>query len=70
MRAESDVSNEAGASGSPTLLINGVKSNIVYQYENSESYKQAICGAFNNAPKECEEVLTSSGSSASAGGSC
>ncbi len=70
MKAEADASNEAGASGSPTLLINGVKSDIVYQYENSEAYKQVICDAFNDAPEECEETLGATSSSTSAGGSC
>lgn len=68
MKVEAAASNKAGATGSPTLLINGVKSNTIYQYENSEAYKQAICNAFNEAPEECTTELTSSGTSA--GGSC
>jgi hypothetical protein len=69
MKAEADASSEAGASGSPTLIINGVESTIVYQYENSEAYKQEICSAFENAPEECSTQLSAS-TSASAGGSC
>lgn len=69
MKSEASASNNAGASGSPTLLINGVKSNVVYQYENTEAYKQAICAAFNEAPEECNQILDGT-VSASAGGSC
>jgi len=60
---------EAGAQGSPTMLINGVETTVVYQYGDSEAYKQVICSAFNNAPSECTQVLTTA-TSASAGGSC
>ncbi|MFA5931397.1 MAG: hypothetical protein WC821_03730 [archaeon] len=69
MQANADASNAANANGSPTLLINGVSSTAVYQYGNSEAYKQAICSAFNTAPSECETVLSGSTSTA-AGGSC
>ncbi|MFA5125421.1 MAG: hypothetical protein WC462_00270 [archaeon] len=68
MKATGEASDAAGASGSPTLIINGVKSSAVYQYGNSEAYKQAICTSFNNAPSECSTTL--SGSTASTGGSC
>lgn len=69
MKNEAKISNDAGASGSPTLLINGVNSRAVYQYGNSEVYKQAICSAFTNIPEECNIVLNST-TSANTGGSC
>ena len=52
-------------SGSPTLIINGVR------YSGSrtpEAYKQAICDAFTTAPSECSQEL--SGATASTSGSC
>ncbi|MDO8622777.1 MAG: hypothetical protein Q7R52_00870 [archaeon] len=57
MTADQKASNAAGATGSPTLVINGVQSSAVYQYGNVDSYKQAICSAFNTAPTECATVL-------------
>jgi len=69
MSANEAASNAAGASGSPTLIINGVKSNSVYQYGNSEAYKTAICSAFNTAPSECA-VQLSANTSTTQGGSC
>lgn len=68
MKASEQASTAAGASGSPTMLINGVKSEAVYQYI-PETYKQAICSAFNNPPAECSQVLSSDASTAQ-GGSC
>jgi len=70
MTSEEKASNDAGVSGSPTLIINGVQSTAVYQYQNSDAYKQAICSAFTNAPPECSTVLTSAGSSTTSAGSC
>lgn len=69
MKAEEKASSDAGASGSPTLLINGVTTKSVYQYGNSEAYKQAICGSFNTAPAECSKTLSSE-TSTTQGGSC
>lgn len=70
MKTEAQISNETGASGSPTLIINGVNSRAVYQYENPEAYKQAICSAFNEMPEGCNIVLEGSSSGAGSGGSC
>lgn len=73
LEAESANSDAAGVSGSPTMFINGVESSIIYQYGNSEAYKQAICDAFTTAPAECSQVLTGSSTTtgaATAGGSC
>lgn len=73
MKANGEASTAAGASGSPTLKINGTNSKVAYQYGNSEALKQAICGAFNTAPEECAKVLASQATgaqAAAAGGSC
>jgi len=55
----------SGVTGSPTLIINGVKVNTA---RNADAFKGAICQAFNNVPSECSEVLDSS--AAAAAGNC
>lgn len=69
MKEDEKISTEAGATGSPTMLINGTSTKIVYQYGNSDAYKQAICDAFNKAPAECAKKLSTE-TSTTAGGSC
>jgi len=69
MKESQAASNSAGASGSPTLIINGVQSSSVYQYGNADAYKQAICSAFNTAPTECSTQLQAVADSG-ATGSC
>lgn len=69
MKADEKTSTDAQASGSPTMLINGVSTKAVYKYADSESYKQAICASFNTAPSECAKVLGTS-TTTSEGGSC
>ena len=68
MKAEETASNAAGATGSPTFIINGVESNAIYQYGNSEAYKGAICAAFSTVPTQCSQKLTSTSTAAS--GNC
>ncbi len=69
MKENEKASLAAEASGSPTLIINGVSSSIVYKYGDSEGYKQKICEAFNKAPAECSKTL-SSATNVTQGGSC
>lgn len=69
MKTNEQDSNTAGADGSPTMTINGVLTEAVYQYGNSDVYKQVICSAFNNPPSECNETLSSQ-TATSQGGSC
>jgi hypothetical protein len=69
MKTNADASSAAGATGSPTLNINGKASQAVYQYGNAEAYKKTICDAFNTAPAECSTTLSSEAST-SQGGSC
>jgi hypothetical protein len=45
-----------GVGGSPTLIINGAKAQAG---RDSISLLNAICGAFNNAPEECNTVFES-----------
>jgi glutaredoxin len=55
----------AGATASPTLIINGVRYTGA---RTPEEYKQAICGSFTSPPAECGTNLSSQ--APSAGGSC
>jgi hypothetical protein len=70
MKAEADASKKTGASGSPTMIINGSQTKAVYQYGNSDAYKTEICNAFNNPPSECSQKLGSSTDASAQGGSC
>jgi hypothetical protein len=45
-----------GVRGSPTLVINGQQ---VSSARDSASYLATVCSAFNNAPEECSEQLSS-----------
>lgn len=54
----------SGVTGSPTLVINGVKVQVA---RNAEAFKSAVCSAFNNAPAECEGVVLDSTAAAPAG---
>jgi protein-disulfide isomerase len=59
-----------GIGGSPTFVINGIE---VQVSRTPEAIKQAVCDAFNTAPSECSQTLStdsaSAGFGASAGGS-
>lgn len=62
---ERELNTELDVTGSPTLLINGVK----YTGNRSpEDYKTAICSGFKDQPEACEETLESS--SQAADGEC
>jgi glutaredoxin len=69
MQQNSLAANLAGASGSPTMIVNGTPIEAVYQYGNPEAYKQAICSAFNVVPEECSIALAGNTTTAT-GGSC
>jgi len=53
---DSELSEEYGVRGSPTLVING---EIVSSGRDSASYLNTICQAFNDAPEECGLELSS-----------
>ncbi len=65
IKVEEAAAGSYGVSGSPTLLINGVKVSVA---RTPEGYKAAICDAFNQPPSECNETLSATGSTAS--GNC
>ncbi len=67
---DASVTSERGVSASPTLFVNGVETQAVYEYGNPNAYKEAICSGFEEKPAECEEELESQGNSNSNGGSC
>ncbi len=82
MKEDAKISNQEGASGSPTLVLNGTKmdprdsvayeyDSAIYSYGKPESYKEAICSVFTQEtqPESCSETLSDLDSSAS-GGSC
>jgi hypothetical protein len=54
-----------GVTGSPTIVINGVK---VQSARTAEAFKSSICQAFNTPPEECGEQL--SAAAAATSGSC
>ena len=60
-----NTASEVGVTGSPSLVINGVKVNAA---RDAESYKQAVCSSFNTMPEGCDETLDSS--AATTTGSC
>jgi hypothetical protein len=53
-----------GVRGSPTLVINGVQAS---SGRDSASYLAAICAAFNNAPEECTQTVSSASPSSGFG---
>jgi len=64
--AEEANSQAQGVSGSPTLVINGAQVN---SGRDSASYLKTICSAFNTAPAECSQTLSSASPSPGFGGS-
>jgi protein-disulfide isomerase len=65
LQNEVDLNKKYGVQGSPTLVINGVE----YSGDRTpDAFKQGICSAFNNPPKECNTTLTSSGGATPTGG--
>jgi hypothetical protein len=62
--ADSALSKGYGVQGSPTLVINGVE---VSSARSPAALLATICSAFNNAPSECSQQLSSSNPSAGFG---
>jgi glutaredoxin len=65
LKADEADSNKNGASGSPTLIINGVTYSGA---RTPEAYKQAICNSFENVPAECNTTLSTTQATNAAGG--
>ncbi len=61
----SSLASQLGVTGSPTLVVNGVKTSTA---RTAEAYKTAVCEAYTNPPAECQEVLSST--SGTAQGNC
>lgn len=57
LSADSKIAEKVSAQASPTLFINGTKSNSIYSYGNPNKVKDAVCSAFEETPKECETEL-------------
>jgi len=53
---DSELSNQYGVQGSPTLVINGVEAS---SGRDSASMLKTICSAFNTAPSECTKSVSS-----------
>lgn len=62
--AEVANANSKSVSGSPTLIINGVKADSA---RSPDAVKTIICSAFNTAPAECKQALSTSSASAGFG---
>lgn len=62
--AEVSNANSNGVSGSPTLKINGVDSQVS---RSPEAILTGVCSAFNNAPSECSQTLSTTQASAGFG---
>ncbi len=65
LKAEETASSKYGVSGSPTLIINGVKSDSIYS--GTSATQTSICSAFNTAPEACQVTVNESAQSAPAG---
>ncbi len=53
LKQNADEAKKYSANASPTLIINGLKSNSIYQ--GAQAIQQAICSAFTNPPQECNK---------------
>ena len=60
LSAEAKSTQEHQVRGSPTMFINGVESKAIYNYENPDAIKSAICEAFETKPEECNTTLEAS----------
>ena len=67
LKEQATISSDKQITGSPTLLINGVK---YTGSRTSEAYKQAICSAFTEAPTECSGTISASGTTQQTTGNC
>ena len=67
-KIELDASTKFGASGSPTVFVDGVKFG---GERNANGYQTAICSAFDKAPEGCAKQLSgSSATVAASAGAC
>lgn len=64
LKADEQLTNQYGVTGSPTLIINGARYSGT---RSSEAFKSAICSGFVTKPAECSQNITSSSSSSPSG---
>ena len=62
--AQGAEASSLGISGSPTFVINGVQTSVS---RNADAIKTAVCSAFNTAPSECSQTLSTASPSAGFG---
>ncbi len=67
MRADKELGDKLGVSGSPTVFIDGQAYN---GGRTPEAYKTGLCAAFTTQPVECKTVLAGDATAAPAAGSC
>ncbi len=65
LKTEYDLCKAKRVSGSPTIMLNGEE---YASGRSPENFKTAICSAFNKAPSECEQELSTTGAATT--GSC
>ena len=68
LSAASSRAQSLGVTGSPSIVINGAK--VQPSSRTAEAYKSVVCQAFNNAPSECDTVLSSDAAANAAAGNC
>jgi hypothetical protein len=61
---DDEKNNEYGVRGSPTLVINDA---VVNSARSPSAFLATICSAFNDAPEECDEVLSNANPSSGFG---
>jgi hypothetical protein len=64
LRADEQLSDSYGVTGSPTLKINGVSYSGA---RTADAFKQAICSGYENPPAVCGSVLNSTAAAAQGG---
>lgn len=67
LKADGTLTNEFGVSGSPTIIINGMKYNGA---RTADAFQAAICSSFNVAPEACGGVVETVAVEHIAEGSC
>jgi len=65
-KVNSDLNEQYGVQGSPTIVINGEIINV--NPRSPENFKNIICQAFNSAPEECFQILSNEAASTGIGG--
>jgi len=63
LQADANLAAQRGVQSSPTFMVNGVEVSV----GTSDSIKQSLCSAFNTAPGECQQVVSSPSETVSGG---